>query len=208
MEDKILSLLNNNYYTISEIALKLNANVREVSRILWQMVFDGKINRIIYRRKSLFGCDIIHTESEVNKMKIYLASPFFNEAEIEVYRRVITALRAEGYQVYVPQEHTIENAWSLSNEDWAQQVFVEDLYALDGCDIVMVLNFGMYSDSGTAWEAGYAFAKGKTVIQVLCGGENATYSLMMMNGCHNIVELSQVAHFRKVSANIAKVIQK
>ena len=54
-------------------------------------------------------------------MKIYLASPFFNEAEIEVYRRVITALRAEGYQVYVPQEHTIENAWSLSNEDWAQQ---------------------------------------------------------------------------------------
>jgi len=140
--------------------------------------------------------------------KIYLASPFFNEAELEVYRRVITALRAEGYQVYVPQEHTIENAWSLSNEDWAQQVFVEDCYAIDGCDVVMVLNFGMYSDSGTAWEAGYAFAKGKTVVQVLCGGENATYSLMMMNGCDNIVELPRVAHFRKVSANTAKVIQK
>lgn len=58
MEDKILSLLNNNnYYTISEIALKLNANVREVSRTLWRMVFDGKINRIIRRRKSLFGID-------------------------------------------------------------------------------------------------------------------------------------------------------
>jgi hypothetical protein len=57
MEDKILSLLNNNYYTISEIALKLNANVGEVSRTLWRMVFDGKINRIIRRRKSLFGID-------------------------------------------------------------------------------------------------------------------------------------------------------
>ena len=57
MEDKILSLLNNNYHTISEIALKLNANVGEVSRTLWRMVFDGKINRIIYRRKSLFGID-------------------------------------------------------------------------------------------------------------------------------------------------------
>lgn len=58
MEDKILSLLNNNnYYTISEIALKLNANVREVSRTLWRMVFDGKINRIIRRRKSVFGID-------------------------------------------------------------------------------------------------------------------------------------------------------
>ena len=141
-------------------------------------------------------------------MKIYLASPFFNEAELNVYRGVVWALRAEGYEVYVPQEHVIEDAWSLSNEDWAQQVFVEDCYALDGCDVVMVLNFGMYSDSGTAWEAGYAFAKGKTVVQVLCGGENATYSLMMINGCDNIVELSQVAHFRKVNANIAKVIQK
>ena len=141
-------------------------------------------------------------------MKIYLASPFFNEEELEIYRRVITALRAEGYEVYVPQEHTIENAWILSNEDWARQVFVEDCYAIDDCEVVMVLNFGLYSDSGTAWEAGYAFAKGKTVVQVLCGGENATYSLMMMNSCDNIVELPQVAHFNKVSANTAKVIQK
>lgn len=58
MEDRILSILNdNNYYTISEISLKLNANVKEVSRTLWRMVFDGKINRIIYRRKSVFGID-------------------------------------------------------------------------------------------------------------------------------------------------------
>lgn len=141
-------------------------------------------------------------------MKIYLASPFFSETEIKIYRKAITLLRAEGYEVYVPQEHTIENAWSLSNEDWASQVFVEDLYALNECDVVMVLNFGMYSDSGTAWEAGYAYGKGKTVVQVLCGGENATYSLMMMNGCDYIVELPQIAQFRKVSANTAKVIQK
>ena len=141
-------------------------------------------------------------------MKIYLASPFFNEAELEVYRRAISLLRAEGYEVYVPQEHTIENAWSLSNEDWASQVFREDIKAIEDCDVVMVLNFGMYSDSGTAWEAGYAFALHKSVVQVLCGGENATYSLMMMNSCDNIVELPQVAHFNKVSANTAKVIQK
>lgn len=57
MEDKILLLLKNNYYTISEVALRLNANVGKVSRTLWRMVFDGKINRIIYRKKSLFGID-------------------------------------------------------------------------------------------------------------------------------------------------------
>lgn len=57
MEDKILSLLDNNYYTISEIALKLNANIVEVSRTLWRMRWDGKVNRIIYRRKVFFGID-------------------------------------------------------------------------------------------------------------------------------------------------------
>lgn len=141
-------------------------------------------------------------------MKIYLASPFFNEAEIEVYRRAITLLRAEGYEVYVPQEHTIEDAWSLSNEDWAQQVFVEDCYAIDNCEYVMVLNFGMYSDSGTAWEAGYAFAKGKKVVQVLCGGNNATYSLMTMGGCDWVVDLPNIANFKKINFDMSKVIQK
>lgn len=141
-------------------------------------------------------------------MKIYLASPFFNEEELEVYRRAIILLRDEGHDVYVPQEHTIENGWKLSNEDWARRVFIEDIKAIDNSEIVMVLNFGMYSDSGTAWEAGYAFAKDKKVVQVLCGDENTTYSLMMMNSCYNIVELPQIAHFDKVTANTARVIQK
>lgn len=141
-------------------------------------------------------------------MKIYLASPFFNEGELEIYREAITLLRNEGHKVYVPQEHTIEDAWSLPNAEWAWRVFLEDIAALEQAEVVMVLNFGMYSDSGTAWEAGFAYAKDKTVVQVLCGGENATYSLMMMNSCDSIVELPQIAHFDKVCANTAKVIQK
>ena len=141
-------------------------------------------------------------------MKIYLASPFFNEKELEIYHRAIILLRDEGHDVYVPQKHTIENGWKLSNEDWARRVFIEDIKAIDNSEIVMVLNFGMYSDSGTAWEAGYAFAKDKKVVQVLCGDENTTYSLMMMNNCYNIVELPQIAHFDKVTANTARVIQK
>lgn len=141
-------------------------------------------------------------------MKIYLASPFFNEEELEVYRRAISLLRAEGYEVYVPQEHTIEGAWSLSNEDWAQQVFIEDCYAIDGCNVVMVLNFGLYSDSGTAWEAGYAFSAGKSVVQVLCGGDNAVYSLMMLSSADKIITFDQIRVWQKVYADMSKVIQK
>ena len=143
-------------------------------------------------------------------MKIYLASPFFNTEEIVIYCNVIHDLREAGHEVYVPKEHTIENAWDLSNKDWANEVYLADTYAIADCDCVMVLNFGMYSDSGTAWEAGFAYAFNKKVVQVLCGGDNATYSLMMLGGCHKIIHLRDVAQFMEVSAmvDMNKVIQK
>lgn len=58
--------------------------------------------------------------------------------------------------------------------------------ALDEVDVVYVLNFGMYSDSGTAWEAGYAYAKGKAVINILVNPEKDIYSLMMLNAAELI----------------------
>jgi len=143
-------------------------------------------------------------------MKIYLASPFFNPTELAIYHNVIGDLRAnDNNSVYVPQEHSIPNAWDLSNQDWAKQVFCADIEAIEDCDVVMVLNFGMYSDSGTAWEAGYAMGLGKMVVQVLCGDENTVYSLMMFNGCSKVINLCDVEHWDKVSSvKKDKVIQK
>jgi hypothetical protein len=48
------------------------------------------------------------------------------------------------------------------------------------------------------------------VIHVLCGGENATYSLMMMNGCNKVVNLRDVVQFQERSSwvDFDKVIQK
>lgn len=143
-------------------------------------------------------------------MKIYLASPFFNKVELDIYREVISSLRTMGHEVYVPQEHSIKDGWSMSNSSWARAVYREDIRAIDECECVMILNFGMYSDSGTAWEAGYACALRKYTVQVLCGCDNATYSLMMINGCDKVINLYDVDHFEEVSAraDISKVIQK
>ena len=115
--------------------------------------------------------------------KAYLASPFFTEKELVFYHKVIDFLRnEEGFDLYVPMEHTIEGAWDMTNAAWAKAVFDEDVKAIDEAEIVFVINFGMYSDSGTAWEAGYAYAKGKIVIN-LVKDTSSTYSLMMLNGC-------------------------
>ena len=117
-------------------------------------------------------------------MKIYLASPWFKNDERVMYSQILNKMREQGHEVYAPIEHEIPNAWDLSNAEWGRQVFFADIQAIQDCDEVWVLNFGMYSDSGTAWECGYAYGIGKTVRQLVYGfGEDKTYSLMMINGC-------------------------
>ena len=117
-------------------------------------------------------------------MKIYLASPWFKDNERVMYSQILNKMREQGHEVYAPIEHEIPNAWDLSNAEWGRQVFFADIQAIQDCDEVWVLNFGMYSDSGTAWECGYAYGIGKTVRQLVYGfGEDKTYSLMMINGC-------------------------
>lgn len=125
----------------------------------------------------------------MKQMKIYLASPFFNEEERGVYQAVITTLRKKGYDLFVPAEHEISNAWELSNQAWGEAVFGVDVLAINKCDVVIALNWGMYSDSGTAWELGYAFALGKKTINVYVLNNN-TYSLMMTNGANYNISLT------------------
>lgn len=115
------------------------------------------------------------------KYDIYLAAPFFNEKERSAVERLATELRGL-YKVYVPMEHTIEDAWNLSNNEWGKRVFDEDIRAIDNSKMVVVLDWGHYGDTGTAWECGYAYGKGKNVHRFRMNQESV-YSLMMEFGC-------------------------
>ena len=116
-------------------------------------------------------------------MKIYLASPLFTEFERENVKAVASYLRSKGHSVYVPMEHSIENAWDYPNHEWAQMVFDEDVKAIRECDEVHCIYYGLYSDSGTAWECGFAYALGKPV--ELIDQSNNEVSLMVVNGARN-----------------------
>jgi len=114
--------------------------------------------------------------------KIYIASPIFEENQRKLVERYVKRLRLrKNTEVYVPMEHKIENAWEMSNNEWGRRVFEEDIQALDWCDIVIVFYYGLISDSGTAWEQGYAYAKGKDVYVLWVGDADRT-SLMVVNG--------------------------
>ncbi len=125
-------------------------------------------------------------------MKVYLASPFFTKKEKTIMEQVLFALRSSGYQVFAPYEFVIPNAWDMPNSEWAEQIFKGDVEEIDKADIVVAINHGMYSDSGTAWETGYAFAKGKRVFNVCF--KNRTYSLMMKNSCEGTVYFEELVN--------------
>lgn len=96
-------------------------------------------------------------------MKIYMAGAFFRPETKTKIDSLVEQMRGHGYDVYVPQEHTVPNAWEMSQEDWAKEVFKMDIAAIQDCDMVYAIYDGLYSDSGTAWEIGYAYALGKHI---------------------------------------------
>lgn len=113
-------------------------------------------------------------------MKIYLASPLFTEHERQKVAQVAQLYRELGHSVYVPMEHQIPNAWEMSNPAWAKAVFDEDIKAINEAEMVLCLYYGLYSDSGTAWECGYAYGIGKDVKLIDCANDEV--SLMVVQG--------------------------
>ena len=90
--------------------------------------------------------------------RLYLASPFFTERQRDTVCKVANILRAAGHEVFVPMEHKIEDRWSYSPKEWAEKVFSMDLDAIRTCNEVIALYYGLNSDTGTAFEIGYAYA--------------------------------------------------
>lgn len=112
--------------------------------------------------------------------KIYLASPFFTERQRDTVCKVANILRAAGHEVFVPMEHKIEDAWSYSPKEWAEKVFAMDLEAIRSCDEMIALYYGLYSDTGTAFEIGYAYAARMPVHVIPMPKPNETLDVSVM----------------------------
>ena len=98
--------------------------------------------------------------------KIYLASPFFNEAELDRMKSALKILREErGFEVFAPYE--LKSDLEFGSLEWRHETFNADIDNIKSSDfVVSIISNGNYSDSGTAWECGYSYAIGKPVIIV------------------------------------------
>jgi nucleoside 2-deoxyribosyltransferase len=91
--------------------------------------------------------------------KIYLSGPLFSQAEIDWGKHISTLLqkRLNGIDILWPHEMAAE-----SPED----IFKANLQALDECDLMVAILDGPQVDDGSAWEIGYFFSQGKSVLGI------------------------------------------
>jgi nucleoside 2-deoxyribosyltransferase len=95
-----------------------------------------------------------------SRSQVYLAAPLFSDAERAFNLVLRDLLTAHGYPVYLPQE-TGEGVEGRGRDG---VVFDSHIKALDNATCVVAVCDGADTDSGTAWEIGYAAAKGIPVI--------------------------------------------
>lgn len=124
---------------------------------------------------------------------VYLAAPLFSEAECDFNRKLRDEIKKIGLNVFLPQE----DSNNIKDEINRQQIiFNKNLAAIEGSDILVAVIEGTDVDSGTAWEIGYACARGKPVFGLRTDfrtlGIEGTVNLMIERSimiCTSISEL-------------------
>jgi nucleoside deoxyribosyltransferase len=99
--------------------------------------------------------------------KIYLASPFFDDEQVQRIEKVEKALRSNSTvkDVFSPREHQ-HDEYEFATRKWGEVVYAADIEALEDAEgVVAVVDYvGEEVDPGTAMEIGYAVHKGTPVI--------------------------------------------
>ena len=122
-------------------------------------------------------------------MKIYLASPFFNEKELENVKIAEKILTERGFSLFSPRLNEVRTDEITQQSWWSKETFMNDKKFIDWADVVVMLYYGGYSDSGTAWECGYAYGTNTPVVVVQLGEDS---NLMVHEGCHSNITLEEL----------------
>ena len=124
--------------------------------------------------------------------KLYLAGPLFTAAEQCFNADLARFLEREGFEVWLPQEHEPRR---VKAQKRPKAIFAMAVAALDAADMVIACMDGPDPDSGTAWECGYAYAKGKPIVcyrtdfRMASDTKDAPYNLMLSASATSRVEL-------------------
>lgn len=129
-----------------------------------------------------------------SRYRIYLAAPLFSEAERSFNASVARTLGSHLFEVHLPQEAGDDSDTRGTREQ--ERLFSLNKTALDTADFIVAIIDGADADSGTAWEMGYAFARGKPVIALRTDfrriGHHEQVNLMLEQSAHVVGSVEEV----------------
>ena len=127
----------------------------------------------------------------MEKIKCYIAGPFFRDGERERLEKLREFFNSDKffnkYEFFFPMDHKIPGGESMPNGEWAWNVFEMDVKELATSKLVIAIYDTHYSDTGTAWELGFAYANHIPVL-LLCTDLNADNSIMPLIAADKIYQ--------------------
>ena len=91
----------------------------------------------------------------------YVAGPLFDEGERWWISEVEEVAAAAGYDTFLPHRDN-----PPKTADNVREIFETNVGALERCDLVVASLNGITTDDGTAWEIGYAAARGTRLMGI------------------------------------------
>jgi nucleoside 2-deoxyribosyltransferase len=96
--------------------------------------------------------------------QVYVAGPLFNEGERWFDEQIEAVVQAAGFSTFLPHRDGVEGKQKAAGN--LKAIFEEDRAAIEAAQVVVANLNGINVDDGTAWEIGYAYARGKYLIGV------------------------------------------
>jgi len=122
------------------------------------------------------------------RISIYQAGPLFTEAEKDWHKKLTLHLERAGFSVVWPGALLSDSAIKAAGKDATALIYKTCKDAIDASTCVVALLDGTQVDDGTAWEMGYAHAKGLPIYGIRTdfrqGGDTKDHPVnSMLWGC-------------------------
>ena len=108
-------------------------------------------------------------------MKVYIASPFFNEKQVNQVEFIKEALETSGYDYFSPKDFFVLNP-NATAED-RKRIFDVNVEKIMWADFILCNTEA--KDLGTIWEAGFSYGVGKPVVLFAEGLPEGNFNVML-----------------------------
>lgn len=125
-------------------------------------------------------------------MKVYIAGLLWEEKDRKKLEEINKVCERLGFSTYLPHRDA-----GIYEKGDSKSIFTRNKDEIDGCDFMVALLDWKDIGSGTAWDVGYAYAKGKKIIGIVEDLKSVNKEFRTCVMCVNSVKLIEMKDLRK-----------